>query len=254
MQYFSCERNAGYYAVQNFIKEYPMKKYLTSLFLLLVFTLSCDKGRADNAGAKVESEDQKTQYAIGVMLGEQINSINPSAEELAVIMRGIEDSTSNKKNKLDIKPEDYQMQINQFVKRKMSAKSDDEKTKGKKYIEDFLKDKDCKKTESGIAYKIIKEGSAKRAKTTDTVKVHYEGKLIDGTIFDSSIERQQEAEFRLDRVIRGWTEGMQLVGEGGKILLVIPSELAYGDNGAPPKIPGGATLVFEVELIQVVPE
>lgn len=229
-----------------------MKKYLSTVFFLFLFIVSCDKGRADNSGVKVETEDQKTQYAIGVMFGEQISSINPTEEELAVIMRGIEDVTQNKKDKLDINPQDYQMQINQFVKRKMSVKSDEEKEKGKKYIENFLKDKECKKTESGIAYKIIKQGSAKHAKATDTVKVHYEGKLVDGTIFDSSIERQQEAQFRLDRVIKGWTEGMQLVGEGGKVLLVIPSDLAYGDAGAPPKIPGGATLVFEVELIQII--
>lgn len=224
------------------------------MILLLLFVLSCDKGRADNSGAKVETEDQKTQYAIGVILGQQIKSLNPSKEELAVIMRGIEDTATDSKGKLEIKPEEYQMKINEYVQRKMSAKSEGEKEKGKKYIEDFLKDKECQKTASGIAYKIIKPGSDKHAKPTDTVKVHYEGKLIDGTIFDSSIERQQEAQFRLDRVIPGWTEGMQLVGEGGKILLVIPSDLAYGDNGAPPKIPGGSTLIFEVDLIQVVPQ
>ena len=89
-------------------------------------------------------------------------------------------------------------------------------------------------------------------KATDTVEVHYEGKLINGEIFDSSLQRGKPVTFPLNQVIKGWTEGVQKVKEGGKIKLVIPSDLAYGTNGAPPKIPGGATLVFEVELLKIV--
>ena len=90
-------------------------------------------------------------------------------------------------------------------------------------------------------------------KATDTVKVHYHGTLINGTVFDSSVDRGKPVSFPLNRVIKGWTEGLQNVKTGGKVKLVIPSNLAYGDAGAPPKIPGGATLVFEVELIEIVP-
>jgi FKBP-type peptidyl-prolyl cis-trans isomerase FkpA len=86
------------------------------------------------------------------------------------------------------------------------------------------------------------------------VSVHYHGTLIDGTVFDSSRDRGKKVEFPLNRVIKGWTEGLQLIGEGGKIKLVIPADLAYGDAGAPPKIPGGATLIFEVELFEIIDE
>ena len=107
------------------------------------------------------------------------------------------------------------------------------------------------KTASGLAYKIEKPGTGKQPKATDTVKVHYKGTLLDGTVFDSSYDRKKEVTFPLNRVIKGWTEGLQLLKEGGKIKLVIPAALAYGDHGAPPKIPGGATLVFEIELFEV---
>ena len=102
-----------------------------------------------------------------------------------------------------------------------------------------------------MAYKILKAGSGNFPKPTDVVEVHYHGTLIDGTVFDSSVDRKRKVSFPLNRVIKGWTEGLQLIKEGGKIKLVIPAELGYGEHGAPPKIPGGSTLVFEVELFTI---
>jgi FKBP-type peptidyl-prolyl cis-trans isomerase FkpA len=109
----------------------------------------------------------------------------------------------------------------------------------------------AKKTKSGIGYKVLKPGTGAKPKSTDTVEVHYHGTLIDGKVFDSSVDRKKKISFPLNRVIKCWTEGMQLVGVGGKIRLVCPSDLAYGDQGAPPKIPGGSTLVFDVELFSI---
>lgn len=106
-------------------------------------------------------------------------------------------------------------------------------------------------TASGLKYRIVKAGSATKPSAADTVKCHYRGWLDDGTEFDSSYKRGEPATFPLGGVIPGWTEGLQLVGEGGKIELEIPSELGYGQRGAPPVIPPGATLHFEVELIEV---
>ena len=117
----------------------------------------------------------------------------------------------------------------------------------------MAKHKDAKKTESGLVYNIIKPGNDKKPKPEDTVKVHYHGTLTNGEVFDSSVERGDKITFPLNRVIKGWTEGLQLIGEGGKVELIIPPELAYGETGAPPKIPGGATLKFEVELFEVNP-
>ena len=106
-------------------------------------------------------------------------------------------------------------------------------------------------TESGLQYKIENPGNDVRATATDTVEVHYKGTLLDGTVFDSSYDRGEPAKFPLDRVITGWTEGMQLVGEGGKITLWVPYELGYGPRQMSAELPGYSTLIFDVELIKV---
>jgi FKBP-type peptidyl-prolyl cis-trans isomerase FkpA len=108
-----------------------------------------------------------------------------------------------------------------------------------------------KTTASGLQYKITKEGAGKTPKATDKVTVHYEGRLIDGTVFDSSIQRGEPATFPLNGVIRGWTEGFQLFNEGTKATLYIPSDLGYGASGSPPKIGPNQTLIFDIELIKV---
>lgn len=108
-------------------------------------------------------------------------------------------------------------------------------------------------TDSGLKYVVLKEGTGKSPAATDMVEVHYTGKLLNGTVFDSSVERGQTATFPLDRVIAGWTEGLQLMKEGGKTVFYIPSNLAYGEQGAPGAIPPNSDLVFEVELIKVNP-
>jgi FKBP-type peptidyl-prolyl cis-trans isomerase len=106
-------------------------------------------------------------------------------------------------------------------------------------------------TASGLKYKIVRPGGEQKPKPSDTVKCHYKGWLDDGTVFDSSYDRGEPAEFSLGGVIAGWTEGLQLIGEGGEIELEIPSHLGYGEAGRPPKIPGGATLHFKVELLEI---
>ena len=142
-----------------------------------------------------------------------------------------------------------------MFKTRMESVAKKQKESGEKYLADYLKkNPKAKKTESGLVYEVLKEGKGATPTATDTVEVHYHGTLTNGEVFDSSVDRGKTISFPLNRVIKGWTEGLQLVKEGGKVRLVIPSNLAYGENGAPPKIPGGATLVFEVELFKVNPE
>lgn len=123
--------------------------------------------------------------------------------------------------------------------------------KGEKFLAENKSKEGVKTTASGLQYKITKEGTGKQPAATDSVLVHYEGKLLDGTVFDSSIKRNEPISFPLNRVIPGWTEGLQLVKEGGKAILYIPSKLAYGSRGAGGAIGPDETLIFEVELLKV---
>lgn len=123
---------------------------------------------------------------------------------------------------------------------------------GKKFLEENALNKSVYQTKSGLQYKVVKKGSGKKPKATDKVKVHYTGKLIDGTVFDSSVERGEPIEFRLNEVIPGWSEGVQLMEEGSTYMLYIPYNLGYGEQPVG-SIPPGSTLVFEVELLQIMP-
>ncbi|MDP7319877.1 MAG: FKBP-type peptidyl-prolyl cis-trans isomerase [Bacteriovoracaceae bacterium] len=228
-----------------------MKKIL-ALMLFSVFIISCQE-KGPSAKVKLKSEEDKTFYAMGFMLGSNLQRLNLTDRELSVLYKGV--VASAKKQKPEVEMEIYQAKIQEMFKKRMDAVSKKEKEAGQKYIDDYLKkNKNAKKTDSGLVYEILKEGEGASPTPSDTVEVHYHGTLTDGEVFDSSVDRGETIKFPLNRVIKGWTEGLQLLKEGGKIRLVIPSELAYGEAGAPPKIPGGATLVFEVELFKVNPE
>ena len=139
-------------------------------------------------------------------------------------------------------------------KAKAEAIAKSAQDEGDKYRADFAKGKDVKTTKSGLLYKIENAGKGEAIKATDTVKVHYTGKLPNGKVFDSSVERGQPVEFQLNQVIPGWTEGLQLVKKGGKIQLVIPPALGYGKQGAGASIPPNSTLIFDVEVLDVNPK
>ena len=127
----------------------------------------------------------------------------------------------------------------------------DNKTIGREFMEENAKNDSVVQTQSGLQYMVLKEGTGAKPGPTDEVTVHYTGKLLDGTVFDSSVERGEPATFPLDKVIAGWTEGLQLMSEGSKYRLFIPSELAYGSKGAGDQILPNSTLIFDVELIKV---
>jgi FKBP-type peptidyl-prolyl cis-trans isomerase len=127
----------------------------------------------------------------------------------------------------------------------------DNKTIGREFLEENAKNDSVTQTQSGLQYMVLKEGTGAKPGPTDEVTVHYTGRLLDGTVFDSSVERGEPATFPLDKVIPGWTEGLQLMSEGSKYRLFIPSELAYGSKGSGDKILPNSTLIFDVELIKV---
>ena len=227
-----------------------MKKL--ALLALSIFALSaCNQsGGTDVKSIKIDSEEDKTFYAMGFMLGSNLARLELKDDEIQALYKGLVSSAKGEKPDLELQT--YQPKIQEMFKKRMEKIASKQQEGGKTFLEDFLKNnKDAKKTKSGLVYQIMKEGGKKKPSETDTVEVHYHGTLINGEVFDSSVDRGKTISFPLNRVIKGWTEGVQLIGEGGKVKLVIPPELAYGEAGAPPKIPGGATLVFEVELFKI---
>ena len=196
-----------------------------------------------------KTEEEKTLYALGAVAARSFQDFNLTAKELEVVKRGLTDSLSGKK--LQVPVADYEQKVQEFARKRLASAAEATKAASKGYLDKAAAEKGAEKTASGLVFTSLREGAGESPKATDTVKVNYEGKLIDGKVFDSSYKRGQPVEFPLNQVIPCWTEGVQKMRAGGKARLVCPSAIAYGDQGRPPVIPGGATLVFEVELIAV---
>ena len=195
-----------------------------------------------------KTDDEKSFYTIGLMSGSSIKGIETSKQEREMAIQGFKDAIRGEKHQVEMEKE--RNKIGALFRKRSKSMSIKLKEKGKMALEKFIKE-GAMKTESGIAYKVLKEGTGKMPNADSRVKVHYHGTLLDGTVFDSSVKRGQPVTFSLKGVIKCWTEGMQKIKQGGKIKLMCPAELAYGDRGAPPRIPGGSTLVFEVELLEI---
>ena len=202
------------------------------------------------ADVELKTDDEKTLYALGLALAPQLSSFNLTPAELAVVEAGLTDGLSNRPKKVELN--DYRPKIQQLAQARAAAVAAVEKQASQEFLTKAAAEKGAKKTESGLVYVELKPGTGEQPKATDKVKVHYQGTLTDGTVFDSSIQRGQPATFPLNGVIKCWTEGVQLMKVGGKSKLICPSDIAYGDRGSPPKIKPGAALVFEVELLEIV--
>lgn len=204
------------------------------------------------ADPKLETEDQKTVYAIGLALAQSLQPYNLTPAEIELVKVGLTDGLNTKaKPKVDLT--EYRVKLQQLGQERAKQAAEDEKKHAEGFLDKMAKEKGATKTESGLIFIPVTEGTGESPQATDTVKVHYHGTLRDGSVFDSSVERGQPATFPLNRVIPCWTEGLQKMKVGGKAKLVCPSSIAYGDRGAPPKIKPGAPLLFDVELIEIVP-
>jgi len=201
------------------------------------------------AGAGPASESAKTLYAIGLVMSQNLGPLKLTASELTSLQEGLTDGVLGRTPKVDLAT--YGPKLKEFAKTRLGAAAAGEKKAGAAFLTREAAQPGAVKQPAGFVYKEVKAGTGAVPKATDKVKVHYRGTLTDGTVFDSSIERAEPVTFALNGVIPCWTQGLQLMREGGKARLVCPSELAYGDEGRPPKIKGGATLVFDVELLSI---
>jgi FKBP-type peptidyl-prolyl cis-trans isomerase FkpA len=209
---------------------------------LLGCKADAQSGAAAPAAGALQTEEQKTVYALGLILGRNVANLSLTPEELALVQRGLNDAATGKKPEVEL--EVYGPRVQQLAQTRITAK-------GNAFLDKAAQEQGAEKTASGMVYTPITPGTGESPTAQDTVRVHYRGTLTDGKEFDSSIARGQPAEFQLSGVIPCWTEGVQKMKVGGKAKLVCPANLAYGARGSPPTIPPGATLVFEVELLGI---
>lgn len=230
------------------LKKHDSKFFLRALAAAALLVISTSASAAETSPL---TDEQKTLYAIGLSVSRSLNVFTLSPEEFKYVRQGLEDAQANKKSDIDVPT--YNSRIQELAKSRRKASGEKQAAAGKDFLEKASMEKGALKTASGMVYTSLAEGKGDSPAATDTVKVNYRGTLIDGTEFDSSFKRGKPIEFKLDNVIKCWTEGVQKMKPGGRAKLVCPPALAYGDNGAGELIFPGATLIFEVELLEVRP-
>jgi len=196
-----------------------------------------------------KTEDQKTLYAIGLAIAQNLSVFGLSEQELEFVKSGLSDGVLKKSRQVDLQT--YGPKIQELQRSRAAVVAAAEQKAGQAVLDKAAAEKGARRTATGLVIVPIKAGTGDSPKPTDKVKVHYHGTLADGTVFDSSVDRGEPASFPLNGVIPCWTEGLQQMKVGGKSRLVCPSAIAYGDRGAPPRIKPGATLIFEVELLEI---
>ena len=191
----------------------------------------------------------KFSYSIGLGIGQNLRGMGINELNVEDFAQAIKDVVTGSPTAISHK--EAQTIVNEYFEKLEARINAENIEKGKAFLEENKKTPNVKVLPSGLQYEVIREGNGKQPKATDRVRCHYEGTLIDGTLFDSSIQRGEPAVFGVNQVIKGWVEALQLMSEGAKWKLYIPSDLAYGANGAGEMIPPHSTLIFEVELIEV---
>lgn len=234
-----------------------MKRQTIALFCIAALSFSCaDKG--DKKDDSKYTDEQKASYYIGMSIAQNMKQegFKVDAELLAQGIKEEMDSTKKKMlpaEELNSFMQDFMMKQQQKKQSEAGAQSNDNKKKGLDFLAKNKTNPKVKTTASGLQYEVLQEGDGKtKPKATDVVQVKYTGKLLDGTVFDSTDKNGgAPMDINLGGVIKGWTEGIQLMSKGSKYRFYIPSDLAYGDQGAGGAIPGGATIIFDVELVSI---
>ena len=244
---------------------------------------ACQGAGGGSGPVQLKTDDDKTFYALGLVVGRNLNNFNLTPAEIELVKAGLSDQLSKKTPQVEIDVYGPKIQAlaqarmgsnpggppggqtppgqpgqpaaaaqpNPQAAAQMAQAAADQKKKSADFEAIAEKEAGAVKTPSGLIFKTISPGKGDSPKASDKVKVNYEGKLVDGTVFDSSYKRGQPIDFPLNQVIPCWTEGVQKMKVGEKAQLVCPATIAYGERGRPPVIPGGATLVFQVELLEI---
>jgi len=228
------------------------------LLCLAVLTISASaqgqnkkkkKKKKNKHKMELTQEVDSVSYSIGVNIAKQLQSQGMKELNSAVFAQALDDVYN--KSEMKISEADGQKILQDYFTN-LKKKADEEAAKeGREFLEKNGKRPEVTTTQSGLQYEVLTEGAGDKPTAESTVRVHYHGMLLDGTVFDSSVDRGETISFPLNRVIAGWTEGVQLMTVGSKYKFYIPYDLAYGAAGSPPKIPGFAALIFEVELFEI---
>lgn len=246
------------------MQMYLMIKHANKSFILVaavafaLFT-ACDSGSSGTDGApSLDSRMDSVSYGVGYVYGDNMSSQGMTDLDLELMMQGMRNALNDIESPLSSAQMQtllsrYQMEAQQRVQQQRQQQGQENQQIGEEFLAENSQSDSVSVTESGLQYQVIEPGSGASPSAEDSVRVHYEGSLIDGTVFDSSMQRGQPVTFQLSGVIPGWTEGVQLMQEGARYRFWIPGELAYGQN-PPPNSPIGPneTLIFEVELLEVI--
>lgn len=238
-----------------------MKKMLLALAVSGVALTGCSNQEAQNTqeDSALETTDQKISYGMGLVLGQRMRNDLPDLK-MDQFLQGFQHGNSGDESQARLSQEEIQealMTYQQQLQEQQASKVEELASKNKEAGEAFLAENAEKggveTTDSGLQYEVIEEGDGETPAAEDSVKVHYTGELLSGEVFDSSRERGEPVTFKLEQVIPGWTEGLQLMPEGSRYKLYIPADLAYGQGGNQ-RIGPNETLIFDVELLEINPE
>ncbi len=223
-----------------------MNKIILSLLLLSTINLSAQQ-------LTLKTAQDSASFAYGMLIGNSLKRQLPAGLNLDIVMRGLSDAI--KEAPLPFDQQTATDVFNRFTQENQRRAGEENKLAGQKFLEENKKRPEVKTTASGLQYEILRRGEGTDSpKATDRVKVHYHGTNIDGSVFDSSVQRGEPITFGLNQVIAGWTEGLQLMHVGDKFKFYIPAELAYGERSPSPKIKPNSVLIFEVELFEINPK